>query len=462
MYMRLFNLYNVVQMQTHTTIALIFILCFPVISFCDETDISLKPNPEDIVRQAAEEGKLVYMLTTPDELKALLGPADNETVRNDGGMEILELKYPDIQVIFGRMRRDSTPLTLLWINLNGEQLDIGQEHQVVLRNEEDLKKIGSFWGFANVSLANLDLRNYLQLLESMPFDSRTKWPDSDKLPDGFNPAQLLEDGKNPGLGIRALHKQGVNGRGVGIAIIDQPLLKEHIEYADRIVQYEGIDVEGVPVQMHGPPVCSIAVGKTCGVAPGASLYYFAVPMWKPDNKPYCDVIDKLIKLNEDPNTTERVRVVSISTGMFPQQANFDRWQDALKKAEQNGILVVTCAQDSFQYGMLARLDGKDPNNPASYQSGIYGVRPGAVLVPASNRTTACHTGRDVYTFWREAGMSWATPYLAGLAVLAYQVNPEIEPKTIVTLVQKTAVKTNVGAVVQPVDFIKAVRDTQHK
>jgi serine protease AprX len=462
MYMRLFNLYNVVQMQTHTTIALIFILCFPVISFCDETDISLKPNPEDIVRQAAEEGKLVYMLTTPDELKALLGPADNETVRNDGGMEILELKYPDIQVIFGRMRRDSTPLTLLWINLNGEQLDIGQEHQVVLRNEEDLKKIGSFWGFANVSLANMDLRNYLQLLESMPFDSRTKWPDSDKLPDGFNPAQLLEDGKNPGLGIRALHKQGVNGRGVGIAIIDQPLLKEHIEYADRIVQYEGIDVEGVPVQMHGPPVCSIAVGKTCGVAPGASLYYFAVPMWKPDNKPYCDVIDKLIKLNEDPNTTELVRVVSISTGMFPQQANFDRWQDALKKAEQNGILVVTCAQDSFQYGMLARLDGKDPNNPASYQSGIYGVRPGAVLVPASNRTTACHTGRDVYTFWREGGMSWATPYLAGLAVLAYQVNPEIEPKTIVTLLQKTAVQTSVGAVVQPVDFIKAVRDTQHK
>jgi subtilisin family serine protease len=273
---------------------------------------------------------------------------------------------------------------------------------------------------------------------------------------------LLEDGKNPGLGIRALHKQGIDGRGVGIAIIDQPLLKDHIEHVGRIVKYEAIDVESIPPQMHGPAVCSIAVGKTCGVAPGASLYYFAVPMWKPDNKPYCDVIDKLIQLNEDPNKTEQVRVVSISTGMFRQQANFDRWQEALKKAEQNGILVVTCAQESIQHGMLARIDGKDPDSLDSYQSGKYGVQPRAVLVPASNRTTAGHTGRDVYTFWREAGMSWATPYLAGLAVLAFQVNPEIEPKTIVALLQKTAVHTSVGAVVQPVDFINAVRDTQHK
>jgi serine protease AprX len=460
-YMRLFNSYNIVQMSICTVMASILILCSPVICLYAETDASAKASPADIVRQAVADGKLAFKLTTPDELKALLGPADNETVKNDGGMEILELKYPDIQVIFGRMKRYSTPSTLLWIIVKDKQLDIGQERQIVLRNEDDLKKFDPFWGLANVSLANLDLRGHLQLLETMPFDSQTKWPGPDKLPDGFDPARLLEDGKNPGLGIRALHKQGVDGRGVGIAIIDQPLLKDHIEYADRLVKYRAIDVEGVPVQMHGPPVCSIAVGKTCGVAPGASLYYFAVPMWKPDNQPYCDAIDELIKLNADPNTTERVRAVSISTGMFPQQANFDRWKEALKKAEQNGILVVTCSQDSFQYGMLARIDGKDPDDPASYQSGIYGVRPGAALVPASNRTTAGHTGRDVYTFWREAGMSWATPDLAGLAVLAYQVNPEIEPKTIVTLLQKTAVQTSVGTVVQPENFIKAVRNAKH-
>jgi len=426
--MRLINLLKVVRMSTYTAIVPVLLLCSPLISFCAETDKPAKSSPADIALSAVADGKIAYKLTTPDELKALFGPAEKEAVRNDGG----------------------------------KQLDIGQERQIVLRNDDDLKKFDPFWGFANVSLANMDLRSYLQLLETMPFDSRTEWPGPDKLPDGFDPTALLEDGKNPGLGVRALHKQGVDGRGVGIAIIDQPLLKDHIEYADRIVQYEAIGVKGVPVQMHGPPVSSIAVGKTCGVAPAASLYYFAVPMWKPENKPYSDIIDKLIKLNANPNTTEKVKVVSISTGMFSQQANFERWQEALKKADQNGILIVTCAQDSIQYGMLAKIPGKDPDNPASYRSGIYGVRPGAVLVPTSNRTTASHTGSDIYSYWREAGMSWAAPYLAGLAVLAYQVNPEIEPKTIVTLLYKTAVKTNIGEVIQPENFIEAVRKTKQK
>ena len=462
MCMRLFNLLKVERIPTYTAIASVLILCSPVISFCAEIDTPAKSSPADIALRAAADGKIAYKLTTPDELKALLGPAANEAVRNDGGMEIVDLTYSDVQAMFGRMRRYSTPSTLLWIKVKGKGIDIGHERRIVLRNEDDLKKFDPFWGFANVSLANLDLKSHAQILETMPFDSQTMWPGSDKLPDGFDPGHLLEDGKNPGLGVRALHKQGVDGRGVGIAIIDQPLLKDHIEYADRIVQYEAIDVQGVPVQMHGPPVSSIAVGKTCGVAPGASLYYFAVPMWKRENKPYCDIIDKLIKLNADPKTIQRVRVVSISTGMFSQQADFDRWKEVLKKADQNGILVVTCAQDSIQYGMLARIGVKDPDDPASYRSGIYGVRPGAVLVPTSNRTTASHTGSDVYTYWREAGISWAAPYLAGLAVLAYQVNPEIEPKTIVTLWHKTAVQTKIGAVVQPENFINAVRNTQNK
>ena len=74
----------------------------------------------------------------------------------------------------------------------------------------------------------------------------------------------------------------------GIAIIDQPSLRNHIEYEDRIIHYEEIDVQGVKPQMHGPPVCSIAVGKSCGVAPAASLVYYAMPMWEWDScRPYC-------------------------------------------------------------------------------------------------------------------------------------------------------------------------------
>lgn len=348
---------------------------------------------------------------------------------------------------------------VLWLlmstNVEGRQ-------QLVLKNKNDLEKFdawGGFWNTKNgVSLVNLDLREHAKLLEKIPFDSRTKWPSADKLPDGFEPARLLEEGKNPGLGIHRLHQRGIDGRGVSIAILDQRLLKNHIEYASQLMRYEEIDVRGMPPQMHGAPVASIAVGKTCGVAPRTALSYFAMRMTAmPDNQIYCDIIDKIIESNENGSASERIRVVSISTGTFRRQANFEHWKKTLKKAEQHGILVVTCAQDWLTYGMLARIPGRNPDDPNSYQSGKYGVRPGALLVPAGNRTTASHQGPEVYTYWTEGGMSWAAPYLAGLAALAYQVDPKIEPKTIVKLWVETAVQTDAGPIVNPTGFIEAVR-----
>lgn len=446
---------------TSAHVALALLLWLPAASVCAEPATAGKAETADIAIGAAAAGKLAYKLTTQEELKALLGPAPNQTTKTDGGMEMLVLEYPDVQAMFARMRARMSDgpsfFTLALLVVRGKDVDIGRERQIVLRHENDLKKFDRFWGFANVSLANLDLRGHAELLEAMPFDSRTTWPGTDKLPAGFDGARLLEQGKNPGLGVRGLHKKGIDGRGVAIAIIDQPLLRNHREYADRLVGYEAIEVQGVGVQMHGSPVCSIAVGNSCGVAPAARLYYYAVPMWKPDNRYYCDAIDKIITLNEGSNVSERIRVVSISTGMFAQHAGFDRWKQTLKKAEQHGLLVLTCAQDLFSYGMLTRVVGKDPDDPNSYRSTRYGVLPNALLVPVSNRTTAGHWGPDVYTYWTEAGMSWATPYLAGLAALAYQVEPQLEAKKIVELWSSSAVKTDVGPVVNPTGFIEAVR-----
>jgi hypothetical protein len=452
------------QRRPYQVVAAVVILLVLVMTGVSvEPNTTTKQSPVDIVRSCAAQGKLAYKLTEPEEFKSLLGPALNESTKTSGGMEVLFLEYPDFQVIFGRMREFSSPFTLMQVTADGRDVDIGQSRQITLRNENDLKKFDSFWGFSNVSLANLDLRGHKGLLEQMPFDSRTKWPEPNKLPEDFNPARLLEEGKNPGLGVRRLHEQKIDGHGVGIAVIDQPLLKEHIEYADRLVRYEPLDVPpGMPAQMHGPPVASIAVGKTCGVAPGAALSYFAVPMWKQDNSPYCEVIERIIKLNEGSGTSGRIRVVSISTGEFPNQANFERWKQALEKARQHDILVVTCSQDWLSFGMLARIPGKDADDPNNYRVGQYGVRPGDLLVPTDNRTTASRDGVEVYTYWTQAGLSWAAPYLAGLAALAYQVNPEIKPDEIVNLWKQTAVKTDAGPIVNPPGFIDAVQKIRAK
>jgi len=101
--------------------------------------------------------------------------------------------------------------------------------------------------------------------------------------------------------------------------------------------------------------------------------------------------------------------------------------------------------------------GADPESPASYVS-QFGVRRSSLLyVPGGNRTTAYYTGRDDYFFWRDGGMSWTVPYLAGLAALALQVDPDIAPHEIVKLWSSTAAKTSGMAVVNPPAFIEAVR-----
>jgi len=434
------------------------------------------PTKVERIRSAASEGKLAYGLTVPEEIKGMLGTPFAETTIDHGNRQRRILVWPGVQATFEKFKEDLAPFTLSYMQvggiggnsirtdilsefLAGKSVNVGRNRTIVLRNEDDLTKFNTFLGYAGVSLVNLDLKAHAELLEKMPFDSRTNWPGSDKLPDGFDPIRLLEEGKNPGLGVRRLHEQGINGLGVSIAIIDGNLLQNHLEYAQQMVTYEEVGLAKLmSPQMHGTAVASIAVGKTCGVAPKASLHYFAVPVWKADNQPYCDVINKIIKLNKNRDVPEQIRVVSISDGRFSRLFNFDHWQQTLSRAEQNGLLVVTCDHSDFLiYGTLVRIVGKDPDNPLSYRRGKYSTAIDVLRVPAINRTIASHHGPDVYTFDRTGGMSWGAPYLAGLAALAYQVNPEIKPKTIVELWPQTAVRTDAGPIVNPTGFIEAVR-----
>jgi len=457
--MRLFDYNSFSKEPFHLPTVLMILWGFLAISIYAEPNAVAKQNHADIIRSAVAAGKVSFRLTTPDDVKTLLGPPVKETTEKDGGMELLILDYGEVQARFGRMRNFDAPFALYEVAVSGKGIDIGQRQQIVLRNTEDLKKFDRFRGFSNVSLAGLDLRDHLELLQTMPFDSRTVWPEASKLPAGFDPALVFEQGKNPGLGVRALHRQGIDGRGVGIAIIDQPLVKNHPEYADRIVSFEAIEVPGVPPQMHGPGVSSIAVGKFCGVAPAANLHYYAIPMWKwKQCQPYCDVIEKILQANEGLKPSERIRVVSISTGMFPHWKDFARWEETIKQAEQQGVMVLTCSTTAINYGTLTRAFGKDPEDPNSYLSEIYMPGSDFLMVPAGNRTTASHEGSGLYTYWTVGGMSWATPYLAGLAALAFQVDPQITPSKIFEWLQQTTVPTDAGSIVNPRAFIACVQD----
>ncbi len=438
------------------------------LAFSVELSGSTAQNPAtnivETVRAAVKTGELAYRLTTATELKALLGAPGKEDTRKDGDGSVLRWEYPGVEAIFGRSG-ENAPYTLLQIAVERKPLDIGQDKLITLRTLDDLGKLDTFWGVANVSLVKLDLTGQMPRLNQLPFDSRTQWPQTDKLPNGFDPAELLEDGKNPGLGARKLHQQGIDGRGIHIAIIDQPLLRNHQEYKERVAQYTEIDVKGVPPQMHGSPVTSIAVGKSCGTAPGALVEYYATPMWKWWNehcKPYAATLERIIERNKELSASEKVRVVSISLGAFSQWPDHELWSNAVQHATESGIFVVTCDQFYQPIATLKRVAGSDADSPSNYIN-QFSFRPqDALCVPAGNRSTASYTGPTDYVFWRQGGMSWTVPYLAGLAALAYQVDPELKPKSIQALWKETASKTSQGLVVNPPAFIAAVQKAKAK
>ena len=411
----------------------------------------------NLVRQAAEDGRISFKLTTPDEFKAIAGRPTREWTESDD--ELIYLKYPGIQATFFGKPEADIPHMLVNVSCEGRGIDIGRNRPIVLRNEGDLDKFGTFWGYSGVDLSRLDLSQKGELLKKMPFDSRTVWPEPDRLPHDFDPKAVMEWGKYPGLGIKKLHDQDVTGKGVHVAIIDQPLLLGHIEYRDQLVSYKEIETGNVDPQMHGPPVASILVGKTCGVAPEAVLHYWAEPSWKGDYKYRCIALEQIIQFNKGKEKSEQIRVVSISKGFSPSEANLDRWKALLEKAKKSGIYVVHCSSMGFGAGCRFM---KDSDNPANYRlCSFYGGdvyrQSGTFFTPIDHRTTASAKARDAYTFWTRSGLSWGAPYYAGVVALGIQVNPDLRPDQIDKLLYDSGWDFQKGRLINPVGFVKAAR-----
>jgi len=210
-------------------------------------------------------------------------------------------------------------------------------------------------------LSALDLRSALPDLIYATFDTATVWPDSAKMPAEFDYQRIMELGKNPGLGVRRLHAQGITGRGVGIAIIDQTMGLDHPEYAARLRLYEETsDVywPGSNPQMHGPAVSSIAVGRTGGVAPEADLYFiathngFGLMKWilyrltarvrdssSVDFTVLARCIRRILVINRQLPADRKIYVISMAIGWQPQSNGYDEITAATKEARASGLLL---------------------------------------------------------------------------------------------------------------------------
>ena len=331
-------------------------------------------------------------------------------------------------------------------------------------------------------LSKFDLRASLEDLMYADFDDRTVWPAPEWMPSSFDRQKIMELGKNPGLGVRRLHEKGITGRGVRVAIIDQPLLVKHREYADRVRWYEEMDLQGrTEPAMHGAAVASITLGKTVGVAPEAELYYVAmqffggVPMER-----LARSVDRIVEVNRQLPKDNKIRVISISKGLMPSDAGYKETMEAVQKAQAAGMLIVCTnvehVHEGFDFGTLGRPPLADPDVFESYEPSLRLARqfwsrqssPSGMSfsVPMDSRTTASPAGIDEYVYYRRNGLSWAVPYIAGVYALAVQADPAITPEKFWALAVRTGrtIELNrdgmtkpLGPIIDPVRLIRAIQ-----
>jgi membrane protease YdiL (CAAX protease family) len=336
------------------------------------------------------------------------------------------------------------------------------------------------------NLSNLDLRNSFADLAHAEFDSQTQWPPLDRMPADFDPGHVMELGKDPGLGLRALHARGITGRGVGIGIVDHYLLTDHREYAGRVRWYEEFGQPG-PAHMHAPAVASLALGKTVGVAPEAGLYHIGIA---DDVRPillgyHCCAhgIQRLLEINQHLPGQERIKVISMSVGLMPGLPGYAELRRAIQSALNQGVAVFLVKDESsVRTDGIPRIDGlarpclADPDAPASYTPTPWLIRllprwrrdlnfTDCVFVPMESRTAASPTGVGDYTFFGQGGASWTIPYIAGLYALAAQANPAITPDQFRSALFRTARPiqwqgkdglVSFGPIVDPDALIRAV------
>jgi len=271
------------------------------------------------------------------------------------------------------------------------------------------------------------------------FDSHTKWPQ--QLPPSFEPARLMDLGRNPGLGLRALHAKGVTGKGVGIAILDTQLYLDHSEYKPRLRLYEERGVPEGDSSMHGSAAASLAVGKTVGVAPEAELYYVAFGVGNSesgDPRKYdltylAQAMNRMLDLNRSLPKERKIRVITTEIGWQSFQKGYQEVTQAVARAKREGVFVVSSSLDQtfgLRFHGLGRDPLRDPDDPTSYREASFGHAQDdqTLRLPMDARCTAAPTGPKDYAFYPSGGWSWVTPYLAGLYALACQVNPEVTPE----------------------------------
>lgn len=352
-------------------------------------------------------------------------------------------------------------------SINGEgQLKVQVIYDQDVNDTGDMKQIEPYGDVKGKDLSKMNLNNQRELLFTLDFDTYTKWPSKDKMPSDFNPKEVLEFGKNPGLNIRKLQDQGYTGKGISIAYVDQPLLEGHNEYKDLDLHYEIIGEKGeyANPSMHGPAVLSLLAGKDIGIVPDAKVYFMGTAACGADQKNEAAAFERIIELNKTLPKEEKIKIIGMSHRVADKDGyylkNSERLRKAQEEAEKQGIMVIDC--DTFEDPILLGITAdKDPDNYKNYtiaKKYTSDNAKGKLCVPVA-RTYAAGYRQDesFYQFTQNGGQSWSVPYIVGVIAMGLQVNPELTKEEAMKYLYDSGYNFDGGKIINPEGFIEMVK-----
>ncbi|MGM0437341.1 MAG: S8 family serine peptidase [Bacillota bacterium] len=326
---------------------------------------------------------------------------------------------------------------------NNQRIEIYPKPLVYER--EEVKDLNNLWEdrrgryeLRSYNLSNIDL-NYDIIKKEFIFNSQTKWPEN--ITDYFDLNKIIGYGKNPGLNIKALHKEGITGEGINVGIIDGRLLVDHKEFKDNIRVYEETFAMEGSAFYHSTPITSILAGDSNGVAPDVGVYYIAYLDNNIDYESgYLELgkaIERLVEINKSLAEDEKISVISISSGWNPNSDNTQKIYEAIEKAKKENIFVISARlfeTHDLKFNGLRRDPLNDPDKISSFsytKLSSYSFDEDdkdILLLPIDGRWMASSTGVEDYVYYSRGAWSMAIPYISGLYALATQVNSGITPE----------------------------------
>ncbi|MEW5820571.1 MAG: HEAT repeat domain-containing protein [Cyanobacteriota bacterium] len=322
----------------------------------------------------------------------------------------------------------------------------------ILKNDQDHRICSK----AAISLYNLGFKNKLfEIINSNSLNYSVKNHAAGVLITMGEKSRELDNFLKPGLQVKKLHQNDIQGQGISVAVIDDTVDVDHPELEGRII------IE--PLEHHGTLVSGNLGGNISGVAPKVKVHSYNAFA----NKQVDQILEKIV--DQKINGENDIKVVNISLGFNsklisdPQiQSIVERFDQVAKMAKRLGITVVVaagndgrdiptpgigtlnllCLSDSVISVGATNPNGTpdDPNDDSRAEFSSY-PDPGSprqldVMAPGFEVTLPYVNG----SYKTVDGTSFATPFVSGLVALMYQVNPNIKPEEVREILKSTATK----------------------